>query len=140
ALPVLFEGDFDTVLSQVVERGAIVLMRDTEGVVDAAVVLGTRIDRRIAPNEDQAGSGRIEKRHRAARHGREMLAADDLGVKSRALLDIADWNAEMHDRLDRRHSLPPGAGFPKRLACRALSRSVVRRSVSARRRGACKCR
>src|SRR5439155_19168102 len=91
--------------AQLIERRSVLLMRYGKGVVHAAMILRARIDRRIALHEDQTGAGRVEKRHRALRHGREMPAADDLGVEARAALDIADRNAEMYDRLNGGH--PP---------------------------------
>src|SRR5690242_16636477 len=63
ALAVLFEGDRDAVLAKMVERRAVVVVRDREGVMHAARVLGTQVDRRVALDEDQAGAGSVEKRH-----------------------------------------------------------------------------
>src|SRR5258708_38257761 len=90
ALPVLLEGDFDVTRAQVVERRRVI--RDGKRMMHAAVVLRRAIDRRLALDQDQAGSGGVEKRHRATRDGRQMPAADNLRVKAGAAPDIADRN------------------------------------------------
>jgi hypothetical protein len=107
ALAILLKGDLDAILAQMVERRRVILMCDRKGMMHTAVILGPRIDRRVALHKDETRAGRIEKRHRAAPHGREMPAADNLRVEARAALNIANRNAEMHNRLDCGHRTPP---------------------------------
>ena len=57
ALAVLFEGDRDAVLAKMVERRLVLVVCDGKGVVHAAMVLGVRVDRRVALDEDQADAG-----------------------------------------------------------------------------------
>src|ERR1700730_10455182 len=63
ALAVLLEGDLDAVLAEMIERRLVLVMRNAEGMVHPAMVLAVRIDRRIALDQDEAGPGRVEKRH-----------------------------------------------------------------------------
>src|SRR5436305_1338861 len=124
---------------QMVERRRVLLMRNRKGMVHAAVVLGRAIDRRLTLDEDQAGAGGVEERHRAAGDRRQMPAADDLGVEAGAARDVADRDAEMHDGLDRDHlvptsrggdrplRLPPGRSlWPARYSALSLRRALAR--------------
>src|ERR1700751_1944652 len=87
ALPVLLEGDLDAVGAQMVEGLAVLVMRDDEGMVHAAMVVEHRVNRRLALDQDQAGPGRIEKGHLATPHGLQMPATDDLGIEPSAFSD-----------------------------------------------------
>ncbi len=99
ALAIFLEGDRDPMRAQMIEGGRIILVRHGKGMMHAAMVVGDRVDRRLALYQDHAGSGRIEKRHPPVRHRRQMPAADDIGIKSRARRDVADRNAEMRDAI-----------------------------------------
>src|SRR5215472_8910419 len=103
ALPVLLEGDFDAMSAQMVERSVIFLMRNGEGVVDTAMVVGHGIDRRIALHQDETGASCVEEDHLPVRRGGQVPAADNSRVKPRALRDVADGNAEMGNGIDRNH-------------------------------------
>src|SRR5258708_30626029 len=125
ALPILLEGDLDGTGAQMVERRRVI--HNGKRMMYAAVVLRRAIDRRLALDQDQAGTGGIEKGHRATRDGRQMPAADDVGVKAGAASDIADRNAEMDDGFECDHRpslaavLPSGdyhVGHNKRSAVR----------------------
>src|SRR5580700_6819239 len=65
-LPVFLEGDLDAVLAQMVERGSVIFMRNTKGVMHPAVALFVPVNRRVALDQDHASTGGVEKRHPAA--------------------------------------------------------------------------
>ena len=74
----LLEGDLDAMSAQMVERCLEIGVRDSEGMVNDAMVVGHRIDRRLALYQAETGAGRIEEHHLPVRGGEQVSAAEDL--------------------------------------------------------------
>src|SRR5947209_2389199 len=90
-----------------VERRQVFIVRNREGMMHAAMIVGHGIDRRVAPHQDEASPGCVKEHHLPVWRGRQMPAPDDLRVELRALRNIAHRNAEMSNRLDRHHITLP---------------------------------
>src|SRR5713101_5355948 len=99
ALPVLLKGDLDDVSARMVKRRFVLLMRDGEGMVDAAMLVEHGVDRPVALHKDETRPGCIEEDHVPARHSEQMLAADNLLIEARAHRDVAHGDTEMGNGL-----------------------------------------
>src|SRR5690242_10854115 len=92
-------------IPQMVESGSVLVVRNREGVMNAPMVLGNRIDRWVALHQNETGASRIEEHHSPVRSGRQMPAADHVRIEPRASLDVTHGNAEMGNGLHRHHLL-----------------------------------
>src|ERR1700730_1028994 len=59
ALPVLLEGYLDAMSAQMIESCFVLVVRNREGMMHTAMVVGHSIDRRITLHQDEAGTSRI---------------------------------------------------------------------------------
>jgi hypothetical protein len=91
--------------------GPDLLVRDSEGMMHAAMVVGHSIDRGVTLDQNEAEASRIEEHHLPVRRGRQMPAADDFRIEPHASYDVAhgNANAEMSHASDCNHLTSPCA-------------------------------
>src|ERR1700736_4064480 len=92
-----------------VECRCVFVVRNREGMMYAAMIVGHGIDRRVALHQDEASPGCVEEHHMPVWCGGQMPAADDLRVELGAFRNVAHGNAEVSNRLDRNHLTSPHA-------------------------------